>query len=48
MEWKIRHLRQWTDTDRVHVGAINMNNLLLCKELGVESCDGTGWFRGLR
>jgi len=32
---------------RVHVGAINsLKNLLRCKELGAESCDGTGWFRG--
>lgn len=48
MEWKLRNLRKWTDNfDRVHVGAVNsMKNLLLCKELGVESCDGTGWFRG--
>ena len=29
------------------VGAINtFKNLLRCRELGVESCDGTGWFRG--
>jgi hypothetical protein len=20
--------------------------VLICEELGVESCDGTGWFRG--
>jgi len=48
MEWKLRNLTMWTDAfQRVHVGAINtLKNLLRCKELGVESCDGTGWFRG--
>ena len=48
MEWKLRNLTMWTSAfDRVHVGAINtFKNLLRCQELGVESCDGTGWFRG--
>ena len=47
MEWKLRNLTMWTDSfDRVHVGAVNtLKNLLRCRELGVESCDGTGWFR---
>lgn len=47
MEWKLRNLKTWTNSfPRVHVGAVNtFKNLLRCKELGVESCDGTGWFR---
>ena len=48
MEWKLRNLTLWTDAfDRVHVGAVNsLKTLLRCSELGVESTDGTGWFRG--
>ena len=47
-EWKLRNLTMWTESfDRVHVGAINSFKVLLrCQELGVESTDGTGWFRG--
>ncbi len=34
---------------RVHVGRINTRKWLdYCVGLGVESCDGTGWFRGDR
>lgn len=47
-EWKLRNLVMWTESfDRVHVGAINSFKVLMrCQELGVESTDGTGWFRG--
>ena len=33
----------------VHVGRVNgLRGLMRCHELGVESCDGTGFFRGRR
>lgn len=46
--WKRESLAQWCeDFPRVHVGRINTNRWLWeCHHLGVESCDGTGWFRG--
>ncbi len=49
-EWKLRTLTMWTESfERVHVGAINSFKVLMrCQELGVESTDGTGWFRGPR
>lgn len=45
--WKWENIRTWTDNfDRVHVGRVNtFNHLKTCHELGVESADGTGWFR---
>lgn len=47
-EWKWRNLRDWTGAfPRVHVGRVNgERGLWACHEAGVESCDGTGWFRG--
>ena len=47
-EWKWTTVRYWCDHfERVHVGRVNSGEKLdLCAELGVESCDGTGWFRG--
>jgi hypothetical protein len=49
-EWKWRHLRTWTDNfPRVHVGRVNTERMLwICHDAEVESCDGTGWFRGDR
>lgn len=46
-EWKWRNLKIWTSNfKRVHVGRVNtIRHLLLCKSYGVESSDGTGWFR---
>lgn len=44
--WKWRNLTQWTDRfTRVHVGRVYMGKLLRCHQLGVESCDSSGWFR---
>jgi len=46
-EWKWRHLRKWRESfDRIHVGRVNtLRHLLICKDMGCESTDGTGWFR---
>lgn len=46
-EWKWRHLGTWTrNFKRVHVGRVNsINKLWVCEDYGVESVDGTGWFR---
>lgn len=49
--WKRRQLRDLTPwrlvCERIHVGRINGARWLwLCAEQQVESCDGTGWFRG--
>jgi len=45
--WKWRYLNMWTESDkRVHVGRVNsLRRVWLCHDLGVESVDGTGWFR---
>lgn len=45
--WKLRTLEMWASSfNRIHVGAVNsFRILMLCKELGIESTDGTGWFR---
>ena len=45
--WKFESLPMWTQAfPRVHVGRVNsLEKLQLCKELGVESVDGTHWFR---
>ena len=45
--WKWRNLKTWTEAhDRVHVGRVNsFEHLIYCRSLGVESVDGTGWFR---
>jgi hypothetical protein len=47
-EWKWRTLPRWTARfKRVHVGRVNtLKWLIECEDLGVESVDGTGWFRG--
>lgn len=46
--WKRRTLANWCKVfPRVHAGRIhNEKWLWRCHELGVESCDGTGWFKG--
>lgn len=46
--WKRRTMHQWArDFPRVHIGRINTEKWLWrCVEIGAESCDGTGWFRG--
>jgi len=48
--WKWRNLKMWTENfPRVHVGRVNTYRLLwMAHEVGAESCDGTGWFRGDR
>jgi hypothetical protein len=45
--WKWRTVNTWADNfDRVHVGRVNsIDRVWLCHDLGVESVDGTGWFR---
>jgi len=47
-DWKRRAMWEFAETlPRVHVGRINTEKWLWeCHEAGVESCDGTGWFRG--
>jgi hypothetical protein len=47
-DWKWRTVWDWTRHNRrVHVGRVNGYEWLWrCHEAGVESCDGTGWFRG--
>ena len=46
--WKWRSLPMWCETGRrVHVGRVNeVERLLICERLGVESVDGTGWMQG--
>lgn len=46
-EWKWKSLPIWCDHfPRVHVGRVNeLHRLRTCERLGVESVDGTGWFR---
>jgi hypothetical protein len=46
-EWKWKSLPMWCDHfPRVHVGRVNeLHRLRSCERLGVESVDGTGWFR---
>ncbi len=46
-EWKWANLWRWEGFPRVHVGRVNgWRGLWRCYHAGVESCDGTGWFRG--
>lgn len=47
-EWKWRTLPMWAESGRrVHVGRVNeLHRLWTCERLGVESVDGSGWFRG--
>lgn len=49
-EWKWLSIHGWCESfPRVHVGRVNgEKGLWICHEAGVESCDGTGWFRGDR
>tara|TARA_R100001163_G_scaffold65152_1_gene61354 strand:+ start:909 stop:1580 length:672 start_codon:yes stop_codon:yes gene_type:complete len=49
-KWKEGSIPAWTEAyDRVHVGRINgLRGLILCHQHGVESTDGTGFFRGDR
>lgn len=46
-EWKWRSLPVWSrNFPRVHVGRVNeLRRLWTCEDFGVESVDGTGWFR---
>jgi len=45
-EWKWSCLGQWLDFPRVHVGRVNaIEKVWHCDDAGVESVDGTGWFR---
>lgn len=47
-DWKWATVNGWCKHNaRVHVGRVNgYDKLWQCHEAGVESCDGTGWFRG--
>lgn len=40
-------VKMWSDSfERIHVGRVNnAEKVWLCEDLGVESVDGTGWFR---
>lgn len=46
-EWKWRTVKTWASNfPRVHVGRVNsIQKLWDCEKLGIESVDGTGWFR---
>jgi len=46
-KWKWRNLEEWNQAfPRIHVGRVNtLRHLLYCQAIGVESVDGTGWFR---
>ena len=45
-EWKWATLKMWCQFPRVHVGRVNtIERVWRCHDLGVESVDGTGWFR---
>lgn len=48
--FKYRHLPDFcSQFPRVHVGRVNsVRALQICKRLGCESADGTGWFRDTR
>ena len=47
-KWKWRNVALFCATfPRVHVGRVNwIDKLEYCERVGVESCDGTGFFRG--
>ena len=46
-QFKVDTLAAWCRFDRVHVGGVNSLNMLWeCDWHGVESVDGSGWFRG--
>lgn len=46
-EWKWRNVATFCSVfPRVHVGRVNtIDRCFLCKDMGAESVDGTGWFR---
>lgn len=46
-EWKWRSLPTWcANFRRVHVGRVNnIEKVYHCEDMGVESVDGTGWFK---
>lgn len=46
-KWKWNNAPKFAQVfDRVHIGRVNtLQKLRRCDELGVESVDGTGWFR---
>jgi hypothetical protein len=46
-KFKWSTLNMWLESGkRIHVGRVNsMDRVWLCHDLGVESVDGTGWFR---
>ncbi|NEQ64763.1 MAG: hypothetical protein F6K21_04500 [Symploca sp. SIO2D2] len=48
-EWKWSTMSMWCrEFSRVHVARVNSwPRLWLCLEAGAESCDGTGWFKGV-
>ncbi|NET55431.1 MAG: hypothetical protein F6K47_04340 [Symploca sp. SIO2E6] len=48
-EWKWTTMPMWCQNfPRVHVARVNSwQRLWYCQELGAESCDGTGWFKGV-
>jgi hypothetical protein len=50
LAWKWSALRSFSDAGlRLHVGRVNtLGGLDACLACGVESVDGTGWFRGNR
>ena len=44
--WKWNTAHVWCGNfTRVHVGRVRMRRLPHCRQIGAESCDGTGWFR---
>ncbi len=47
-EWKWRNVGRFVASfKRVHAGRVNwVDKLEYCDRIGVESCDGTGFFRG--
>ena len=49
LKWKWRTLTMWRNAfpDKIlHVGRVNrLGKLLACERVGVDSIDGTGWFR---
>jgi len=50
-EWKWAHLTEWACAfpGRLHVGRVNgLRQLRLCADVGVQSCDGTGFSRTAR
>jgi len=45
-QWKWRSLPMWAKHfPAVHVGRVRQTKLMRCLQLGVQSCDGTGWIR---